>query len=133
MPRIFLDFQDCILDFQKYFLRRFAPGLGCHFVSRIFLEKQEKLLAKKKVDKSGRLTGYDQFSDKVMGSLSMEEMEQAAQVDEDEEEYDEDEDDDVDNLEDLDEDLFDVEDDLDDLDSSDDDNEDDEDDVEIDI
>jgi len=96
-------------------------------------KKQEKLLAKKKVDKSGRLTGYDQFSDKVMGSLSMEEMEQAAQVDEDEEEYDEDEDDDVDNLEDLDEDLFDVEDDLDDLDSSDDDNEDDEDDVEIDI
>uniref|UniRef100_A0A7S0KXS7 RWD domain-containing protein n=1 Tax=Asterionellopsis glacialis TaxID=33640 RepID=A0A7S0KXS7_9STRA len=95
-------------------------------------KKQEKLLAKKQVDKSGRLTGYAQFSDKVMG-LSIEEMEQAAehaQVDEDE--YDDEED--VDNLEDLDEDLFDVDDDLDDLDSSDEDDlEDDEEEEEIDI
>eukprot|EP00521_Asterionellopsis_glacialis_P015069 CAMPEP_0195290838 /NCGR_PEP_ID=MMETSP0707-20130614/6548_1 /TAXON_ID=33640 /ORGANISM="Asterionellopsis glacialis, Strain CCMP134" /LENGTH=324 /DNA_ID=CAMNT_0040351019 /DNA_START=45 /DNA_END=1019 /DNA_ORIENTATION=+ len=89
-------------------------------------KKQEKALAKKQVDKSGRLTGYAQFSDKVMGSLNLEEMEEAAehaQVDEDEEE--------LDNLEDLDEDLFDVDDDLDDLDdldSSEDDLEDDEDD-----
>mmetsp|Transcript_17861 Transcript_17861/g.25178 ORF Transcript_17861/g.25178 Transcript_17861/m.25178 type:complete len:311 (+) Transcript_17861:36-968(+) len=92
--------------------------------------KKEKKEAKKVVDKSGRLTGFVQFSDKVMGTLNLEEIEKAAedaQVDEDEEEDDEDFD-----LDELDEELFDDEEDVDfdDLESSDDDDDDDD---EIDI
>ena len=75
----------------------------------------------KVVDKSGRITGYLQFSDKI-GTLNLEAMEAAidnAQVDEDEQ------------LE-VDEDLFDLDDDelddLDDLDFDDDDDDDDDDD-----
>lgn len=77
-------------------------------------KKKEKV-----VDKSNRLTGFIQFSDKS-GTFNLEAMEAAAEnaeVDEDEE-----------NLENVDEDLFDDDDDLDDLDFDDDDEDDDEDD-----
>jgi hypothetical protein len=71
-------------------------------------------------EKAGRLTGFQQFSDKT-GMLNLEAMEAAAenaQIDEDEEQ-------DEGNLEDVDEDLFDDDDDLDDLEFDDDDDEDD--------
>lgn len=96
---------------------------------------------KKVVDKSGRLTGYEQFSGKL-GTLDWEAMEAAnenaqrdedeADDDDDEEQDDDDDDDDVDNLEDVNEELFDVDDDdLDDLDFDDDDDDDDEDEPDI--
>ena len=75
----------------------------------------------KEVDKSGRLTGFQQFTDKA-GTLNLEAMEAAAenaQADENEEEVDV-----------VDEDLFDVsDDDLDDLDFDSDDEDDDEPDI----
>jgi hypothetical protein len=75
---------------------------------------------KKDVDRSSRLTGYEQFSDKT-GTLNLEAMEAAAEN----AERDPDEEDDEDDLDDVDEDLFDVDDDdLDDLDFDDDDEED---------
>jgi hypothetical protein len=84
----------------------------------------------KVVDKSGRLTGFEQFSGKA-GTVDWEAMEAAtenAQRDEDEEDDEEEQDDDDGaNLEDVDEELFDVDDDdLDDLDFDDDDDDDDE-------
>ena len=87
-------------------------------------DKKRKNKEEKVVDKTGRITGFLQFSDKI-GTLNLEAMEAAcddAQVDEDEE------------LE-VDEDLFDVDDDeLDDLDDLDfDDDDDDDDDEEPDI
>ena len=89
--------------------------------------KKKKNKEEKVVDKSGRITGYLQFSDKI-GTLNLEAMEAAcddAQVDEDEEELE------------VDEDLFDVDDDelddLDDLDFDDDDDDDDDDEEEPDI
>lgn len=90
---------------------------------------------KKVVDKSGRLTGFEQFSGKT-GTLDWEAMEAAtenAQRDEDSEDDDEDQEDEA-NLEDVDEELFDVDDDdLDDLDFDDDDDDDDDDEEEPDI
>jgi hypothetical protein len=81
---------------------------------------------KKEVDKSGRLTGFQQFSDKT-GTFNLEAMELAA--DNAERDSDEEDDDDDDNLEGVDEELFDVDDDdLDDLDFDDDDDDDDDDD-----
>ena len=76
------------------------------------------------VDKSGRLTGFEQFSGKA-GVLNLEDMEAAWEN----AERDEDEDEDEENLaENVDEELFDVEDDdLDDLDFEDDDNDEDDD------
>jgi DNA-directed RNA polymerase subunit delta len=88
--------------------------------------KKKSGKSEKVVDKTGRLTGYQQFSGK-MGMVDLEAMEAAiehAQRDEDEEEEDG-----VDL--DVNEELFDVDDDdLDDLDFDDDDNDDDEDDEE---
>ena len=90
---------------------------------------------KKVVDKSGRLTGFEQFSGQT-GTLDWEAMEAAtenAQRDEDSEDEEEDQDDEA-NLEDVDEELFDVDDDdLDDLDFDDDDDDDDDDEEEPDI
>jgi len=76
----------------------------------------------KKVDKTGRLTGYQQFSNTA--SMNLEALEAAAELAE-QEEMDEDE------LEDVDEDLFEDDVDLDDLDFDDDDEDDDEEDIDI--
>lgn len=118
--------------------KRRAEGTPCNkenflawkaqFEAEIAQQKEQEALAEKEsmskkkskgekvVDKSGRITGFLHFSDKV-GTLNMEAIEAAC----DNAEADEDEEVDVD-----DEDLFDVDDDeLDDLDFDDDDDDDD--------
>ena len=71
--------------------------------------KSKKDRDKQKVDKSGRLTGFQQFSGKQDDLEALEAAAERAERDEDEEEDEED-------LEHIDEDLFDDDEDLDDLD-----------------
>ena len=86
---------------------------------------------KKEVDKTGRLTGYQQFSDKT-GTFNLDAIEAAAENAE--RDPDEEDDDNEEDLDGVDEELFDVDDDdLDDLDFDDDDDEDDDDDDQPDI